>query len=87
MNFCTKSSSPSTFSISHAVIQSKSANEEVHGPYDLNKTPITPIGPKGLVYNDPAVCDSWVPHRTNAFYVGPTPKHYWCLQFYMPATR
>jgi hypothetical protein len=33
----------------------KSAHKEVHGPYDFNKTPITPIGTKGLVYNDPAV--------------------------------
>jgi hypothetical protein len=28
---------------------SKSANVEVHGPYDFNKTPIVPIGTKGLV--------------------------------------
>jgi hypothetical protein len=57
----------------------KSTNKEVHGPYDFNKTLIAPIGTKGLVYNDPAVCASWAPHRTNAFYIGPAPKHYWCL--------
>ena len=34
---------------------SKSANVEVHGPYDFNKTPIVPIGTKGLVCNNPAV--------------------------------
>ncbi len=66
---------------------SKSANEEVHGPYDFNNTPIMPIGTKGLIYGDPSVRASWAPHRTDAFYVGPAPKHYQCLQFYMPTTQ
>jgi hypothetical protein len=66
---------------------SKSANKEVHGHYDFNKTPIVPIGTKGLVYNNPTVRASWVPHGTDSFYVGTAPKHYWCLQFYMPTTR
>jgi hypothetical protein len=66
---------------------SKSANKEVHGLYDFNKTPITPIRTKGLVYDDPAVRASWVPHGADAFYIGPIPEHYWCLQFYMPTTR
>ncbi len=66
---------------------SKFANEEVHSPYDFNKTPIAPIGTKGLVYNGPTVQASWAPHGTDAFYVSPTPKHYWCLQIYMPTTQ
>jgi hypothetical protein len=66
---------------------SKSANEEIHGPYDFNKTPIAIIGTKGLVYDDPAVRASWAPHGTNAFYVGPAPKHYRCLRFYMSTTQ
>ncbi len=66
---------------------SKSANKEVHGPYDFNKTLIAPIGTKGLVYDDPAVRASWAPHGTDAFYIGPAPKHYQCLQFYMPTTQ
>ncbi len=55
---------------------SKSSNKEIHGPYDFNKTPIAPIGTKDLVYDDPAVRASWAPHGTDAFYDGPTPKHY-----------
>jgi hypothetical protein len=58
---------------------SKSANNEIHGRYDFNKTPIAPIGTKGLVYDNPAVRASWAPHGTDAFYLGPTPKHYRCL--------
>ncbi len=66
---------------------SKSANKEVHGPYDFNKTSIAPIGTKGLVYDDPAVRASWALHGTDAFYVDPAPKHYQCLQIYMSTTQ
>jgi hypothetical protein len=59
----------------------------VNGCFDYNKTPIAPLGTKGLVYEDPAVRTSWVPHGTDAYYIGPALKHYRCLCFYMPATR
>jgi hypothetical protein len=66
---------------------SRSANEEVNRRFDCNKTPIAPLGTKGLVYKDPAIHTSWAPHGTDAYYIGPAPKHYRCLHFYMPATR
>ncbi len=31
-----------------------SANHELYGPFDFNKTPLAPLGTKALVYNDPA---------------------------------
>jgi hypothetical protein len=65
---------------------SKSSKKEVHSPYDFNKTPITLIGTKDLVYDNPYVQASLAPHGTDAFYVCPAPKHYWCLQFFMPTT-
>jgi hypothetical protein len=65
----------------------KSANEEVNGKFDYNKTPLAPFGTKGLVYEDPANRASWAPHGTDAYYVGPAPKHYQCLRFYMPGTQ
>ena len=60
----------------------KSANEEVNGKFDYNKTPLAPFGTKGLVYEDPANRASWAKHETDAYYVGPAPKHYRCLRFY-----
>ncbi len=45
------------------------------------------MGTKGLVYDDLATRASWAPHGTNAYYVGPAIKYYWCLRFYMPGTR
>jgi hypothetical protein len=59
----------------------KSGNKVVYGKFDCNKTPLVPLGTKKLVYA------SWAPHRTNAYYIGPALKYYWCLQFYMPGTR
>ncbi len=31
-----------------------SANHELYGPFDFNKTPLAPLGTKALVYNNPA---------------------------------
>jgi hypothetical protein len=31
----------------------KSANQEVYGNFDFNKTPLAPLGTKALIYNDP----------------------------------
>ena len=64
-----------------------SANQEVYGTFDLNKTPLAPLGTKALTYDDPASRASWAPHATDGFYVGPAPDHYRCLCFYIPATR
>jgi hypothetical protein len=66
---------------------SKSTNKEVNGPHDLNKISIVLISTKSLAYDDPTNHTSWAPHETDAFYVDPAPKHYWCLQFYMPTTQ
>ncbi len=65
---------------------SKSANEEVNRFFDFNKTPVALIGIKSLVYATPAVRASWAPHGTDAFYISPASKYYWCLCFYMPTT-
>jgi hypothetical protein len=46
-----------------------------------------PIRTKSLVVDNPTVRASWAPHQTDAFYVGPAPKHYRCLQFYIPTTQ
>jgi hypothetical protein len=65
----------------------KLANKEVNGKFDYNKTPLAPLGTKGLVYDDPTVQASWAPHGIDSYYVGPSLKHYCCLQFYMLGTR
>jgi hypothetical protein len=64
----------------------ESANQEVYGSFDFNKTPLAPLGTKALVYNDPGSQTSWAPHATNGFYTGHASDHYQCVQFYIPAT-
>ncbi len=64
-----------------------SANQELYGLFDFNKTPLAPLGTKALVYDNPATRASWVPHATDGFYVGPANNHYCCLCFYIPSTR
>ncbi len=53
----------------------KSANQEVYGSFDFNKTPLASLGTAALVYNDPGSQTSWAPHATNGFYIGPTSDH------------
>jgi hypothetical protein len=65
----------------------KSANQEVYGSFDFNKTPLAPLGTKGLVYNNPGSQTSWALHANDGFYVGSSSNHYQCLRFYIPATR
>ncbi len=65
----------------------KSANQEVYGSFDFNKTPLAPLGTRALIYDDPASRASWAPHATDGYYVGPASNHYRCLRFYIPATR
>jgi hypothetical protein len=64
-----------------------SANHELYGPFDFNKTPLALLGTKALVYNDPATRTSWAPRATDGFYVGPATDRYHCLHFYIPATQ
>jgi hypothetical protein len=64
----------------------KSANQEVYGRFDFNKTPLAPLGTKALVYDNPGSHTYWAPHATDGFYVGPASNHYRCLRFYIPAT-
>ena len=42
----------------------KSANQEVYGSFDFNKTPLAPLGTKALIYNDPTSRASWAPDAT-----------------------
>jgi hypothetical protein len=64
-----------------------SANQEVYGAFDFNKTPLALLGTKALIYDNPTSQALWAPHATDSYYVGPAPNHYQCHQFYIPATQ
>jgi hypothetical protein len=54
----------------------RSANQEVYGSFDFNKTPLAPLGTKSLIYDDPASRASWDPQATDGYSVGPASNHY-----------
>ena len=56
------------------------------GPYNLNKSPMSPTGNCVIVHNKPGRRTSWGNCGTNGWYIGPSLDHYRCIQCYMPAT-
>ena len=65
----------------------KTAYEELKGPFDFNKTPLAPLGTKALIYDDPDSRTSWGPQGTEAYYISPALQHYRCIRFFNPETR
>ncbi len=62
-----------------------SVNQEIYGALNFNTTPLTSLGTKALMFNNPTTQASWAPHATDSFYIGPSTNHYHCLRFYIPA--
>ena len=52
-----------------------SAWHELHGPPDLDRTPLAPPGMRVVIHEKPADRTSWAPHGVDGFYVGPAPLH------------
>jgi hypothetical protein len=63
-----------------------SAYEQIHWPFDYNKTPIAPLGHHLLVHVKPEQRDAWDPRAEKAFYIGPAMKHYRCLMVHVTET-
>jgi len=65
----------------------KTAYEELKGPFDFNKSPLATLGNKALIYDDPDSRTSWAPHGTDAYYVSPALQHYRCLHLFQPRNQ
>ena len=63
------------------------AYEELYGKFDWNKTPLAPLGTKGVAYIDPDVRATFAPHCNDVFVAGMCPNHYRVLEFFDPKTR
>jgi hypothetical protein len=59
----------------------KTAYEEIHGAFDWNKTPLAPLGNKGMVYLTPNTRNTFAPHCDEAFTVRRAPFHHQLLIF------
>jgi hypothetical protein len=65
----------------------KSAYEELNGPYDFNKWPMAPPGTKAIIWEAPTRRQSWAPRGIDAWYLGPSKDHYRLYKFYNPETQ
>jgi hypothetical protein len=83
--------------ISHAIVtlnllqQSKVnpkllAYSQFNSPLNFNRTPITPPGSRVIFQKKPRQRKTWVPHRVDGFYVGPTMYHCRFHRVYCSAT-
>jgi hypothetical protein len=65
----------------------KSAYEQLNGPYDFNKWPMAPPGTKAVIWESPTTRQSWAPRGIDAWYLGPSKDHYRLYKFYYPETQ
>lgn len=64
-----------------------SAQAQLHGFFDFNRTPLAPPGTRILAHEKPSKRASWAPHGEDGWYIGPAPEHYRCYRVYIPKTR
>ena len=64
-----------------------SAWETLCGRFDINSTPIAPLGMKVLVHDTPEKRGSWHGHGSLGFYTGRALKHYRCHTVWMKESR
>jgi hypothetical protein len=64
-----------------------SAYTALEGEFDYNKTPLAPLGSKVIAFKPPGVRQTWAPHGTLAWTIGPAVNHYRCLSVYVPKTN
>ncbi|KAG7350061.1 reverse transcriptase RNA-dependent DNA polymerase [Nitzschia inconspicua] len=64
-----------------------SAWAQLHGTFDYNRTPLAPPGCQVLVHEKPAQRESWAPHATDGWYIGPALESYRCHTVWISETR
>lgn len=64
-----------------------SAWEQLHGPFDFNRTPLAIPGMAVAVHEMPDARPSWAPHSIRGFYIGPAFHHYRCYTVWLPSTQ
>ena len=64
-----------------------SAHAQMHGHFDVNRTPLAPPGIRVLVHIKPSERTTWSPHGADGWYVGPALESYRCYTVWMWDTR
>ena len=63
------------------------AYKALNGPFDYNKTPLTPLVYPAVLYGDPTNRNTFAPHCTYAIYVTPSMLHYCNRKHWVPSTQ
>jgi hypothetical protein len=61
--------------------------EFVHGKMDYNKIPLAPLGCAVQMHKSTNRQRIWDAHSLNGWYLGTSPKHYWCHNIFCTKTR
>ena len=65
-----------------------SAYAGIHGgSHDFRAHPIAPAGTRILIHDKPTQRQSWAPHGSPGFYLGPAMKHYRCFHVWSTSTN
>jgi hypothetical protein len=64
-----------------------SAQAQLHGAFDYNRTPLAPPGSKVLIHETPINRRTWDPHGVDGWYLGAAPEHYRCHRVYVNNTQ
>ena len=64
-----------------------SAWAQINGHFDYNRTPLAPPGTRVLAHISSTVRESWAPHATEGWYLGPALDSYRCFQVWIESTR
>ena len=57
-------------------------NNQLHGAFDFNRTPLAPPGTKIIIHDKPAIRGSWATRGCECWYIGPALNHYRCHTVY-----
>jgi hypothetical protein len=60
-----------------------SAEAQLNGQFDYNRTPLAPIGIKVIIHEKPGQKKTWDPHGALGWYLGMAKHHYRCWRIYV----
>ena len=64
-----------------------SAYAQLEGTFDFTRTPLAPPGTGVIIQEKPTNRQTWAPHGTDGWYLGPALNHYQCYRVWVPCTH
>ena len=60
---------------------------QLEGTFDFTCTPLAPPGTQVIIHEKPTNRQTWAPHGTDGWYLGPALHHYQCYRVWVPRTH